>query len=82
MRAKGEPMSDWLVVELSVGLVGFTLLWDDFWLKKVIGWFLVKINLVQALFIKAPNFKSSKLLTNIPFFMFKILGHWRNKLVT
>ena len=39
-------MSDWLVVELSVGLVSFTLLWDGFWLKKVIGWFLVKINLV------------------------------------
>ena len=56
MRAKGEPMSDWLVVELSVGLVGFTLFWDDFWLKKVIGWFLVKINLVQALFIKTPLF--------------------------
>ena len=55
MRAKGEPMSDWLVVELSVGLVGFTLFWDGFWLKKVIGWFLVKINLVQALFIKAPK---------------------------
>ena len=56
MRAKGEPMSDWLVVELSVGLVGFTLFLDGFWLKKVIGWFLVKINLVQALFIKAPFF--------------------------
>ena len=56
MRAKGEPMSDWLVVELSVDLVGFTLFWDGFWLKKVIGWFLVKINLVQALFIKAPFF--------------------------
>ena len=37
MRAKGEPMSDWLLVELSVGLVGFTLFCDDFWLKKVIG---------------------------------------------
>ena len=46
-------MSDWLVVELSVGFVGFTLFWDGFWLKKVIGWFLVKINLVQALFIRA-----------------------------
>ena len=33
MRAKGESMSDWLVVELSVGLVGFTLFWDGFWLK-------------------------------------------------
>ena len=59
MRAKGEPMSDWLMVELSVGLVGFTLFWDGFWLKKVIGWFLVKINLVHALFIKAPNFKNT-----------------------
>ena len=58
MRAKGEPMSDWLVVELSVGLVGFTLFWDGFWLKKVIGWFLVKINLVQALFIKALRINS------------------------
>ena len=48
MRAKGEPMSDWLVLELSVGLVSFTLFWDGFWLKKVLGWFLVKINLVYS----------------------------------
>ena len=60
MRAKGEPMSDWLVLELSVGLVSFTLFWDGFWLKKVLGWFLVKINLVQALFIKAPKIYNMK----------------------